>query len=180
MNMSANLAVTAPAELDLGLPRAEGAVRQGQPRRKAPAKRRLWIQPVLSDAMFSVVEFHTSFGLPCHTTPQGQIDPGLARLRIDLLKEEVTEFEQAAVSGDIVAVADALGDIAYVLYGTALTYGINLDEVISEIHRSNMTKLGPDGKPILREDGKVLKSEGYSRPNLRQVLDSQAPLPSQI
>lgn len=177
--MSANMALSTPVELDLGLPRAERVTRPRAPRREGPARRHLWIQPVLSDAMLAVGEFHTSFGLPLHVMPQEEVDPALVALRVDLLEEEVAEFKQAATDGDLVAVADALGDIAYVLYGTALTYGINLDAVIAEVHRSNMSKLRPDGKPILREDGKVLKPATYTRPNLRRVLEAQVPLPFQ-
>jgi len=127
--------------------------------------------------MLAVGEFHTSFSLPLHVMPQDHVHPTLAALRIDLLEEEVAEFKQATRDGDVVAIADALGDIAYVLYGTALTYGINLDAVIAEIHRSNMSKLGADGKPILRGDGKVLKPPTYSPPDLRSVLAAQVPLP---
>jgi predicted HAD superfamily Cof-like phosphohydrolase len=129
--------------------------------------------------MLAVGEFHTAFGLPLHVMPQDRVDPTLAALRVDLLEEEVAEFRQASQEGDVVAIADALGDIAYVLYGTALTYGINLDAVIAEVHRSNMSKLDTDGKPILRGDGKVLKPATYSPPELRRVLGSQVPLPFQ-
>lgn len=77
---------------------------------------------------------------------------------------------------DHVEVADALADIVYVAYGTALTYGIDLDAVLQEVHRSNMSKLGPDGRPILREDGKVLKGPGYFPPAIGEVLRTQRPI----
>jgi predicted HAD superfamily Cof-like phosphohydrolase len=90
----------------------------------------------------------------------------LAKLRVALLQEEVGEFITASEKGDLVAIADALADIAYVVYGTALTYGIDLDSALREVHRSNMRKLGNDGKPLIRDDGKVLKSERYFPPDI--------------
>lgn len=127
--------------------------------------------------MLAVGEFHSAFGLPIHLIPQQDIPNELAQLRIALLEEEVREFRVAAQSNDLVAVADALGDIAYVLYGAALTYGIDLDAVIAEVHRSNMSKLGPDGVPLLREDGKVLKPPTFVPPDILAVLTNQVPLP---
>jgi len=75
---------------------------------------------------------------------------------------------------DLVEIADALGDIIYVCYLKALKHGIDLDEVIAEIHRANMSKLGPDGKAILREDGKIIKGPNYSPPNIGRILEQQA------
>lgn len=132
---------------------------------------------MISEAMLAVGEFHSAFSLPLHLTPQQHIPEEVAQLRISLLEEEVAEFRAAAEVNDLVAVADALGDIAYVLYGTALTYGIDLDAVIAEVHRSNMSKLSADGVPILREDGKVLKPPTFTRPDLLTVLAAQVPLP---
>jgi predicted HAD superfamily Cof-like phosphohydrolase len=91
-------------------------------------------------------------------------------LRIKLINEEALEFEQASRSGDIVEVADALGDLLYVVYGAALEWGIPLDAVFTEIHRSNMTKVWPDGTVHYREDGKVLKPPSYSPANIAAVL----------
>lgn len=91
-------------------------------------------------------------------------------MRIDLLVEEVGEYVQAARDGNLVGVADALADIAYVAYGAALSYGVDLDAVIAEVHRANMSKLGPDGRPVLRSDGKVLKSNSYRPPNVEGLL----------
>jgi predicted HAD superfamily Cof-like phosphohydrolase len=76
----------------------------------------------------------------------------------------------------LIGIADALADIVYVVYGTALTYGIDLDSAVREVHRSNMSKLGSDGKPLIRDDGKVLKSEQYFPPDLESVVGRQAPL----
>jgi predicted HAD superfamily Cof-like phosphohydrolase len=107
--------------------------------------------------------------------PSADIDHALARLRVALLQEEVGEFVAASARRDLIGVADALADIVYVAYGTALTYGIDLDAVLHEVHRSNMSKLGSDGKPLIRDDGKVLKSEGYFPPNVESVLRLQKP-----
>jgi predicted HAD superfamily Cof-like phosphohydrolase len=107
--------------------------------------------------------------------PSADIDHALARLRVALLHEEVGEFVAASERGDLNGVADALADIVYVAYGTALTYGIDLDAVLHEVHRSNMSKLGSDGKPLIREDGKVLKSEQYFPPDIESVLRGQEP-----
>ncbi len=89
----------------------------------------------------------------------------------------MAEFADATQRKDIADIADALADIAYVTYGAAVTYGIDLDAVLAEVHRSNMSKLGDDGRPVLREDGKVLKSARYTRPDVVSVLDQQLPLP---
>ena len=107
--------------------------------------------------------------------PSADIDPALARLRVALLEEEVGEFVAASERGDLNGVADALADIVYVAYGTALTYGIDLDAVLHVVHRSNMSKLESDGKPLIREDGKVLKSERYFPPDIGSVLRRQNP-----
>ena len=94
----------------------------------------------------------------------------MAQLRLDLIDEEVGELHEAVDAGDIVKVADALADIVYVVYGAADTWGIPLDAVVAEVHRSNMTKLGEDGKAIRREDGKVLKGPHYAPPNIVRAL----------
>jgi len=88
--------------------------------------------------------------------------------------EEVGEFVAASEKGDLVGIADALADIVYVVYGTALTYGIDLDAVLREVYRSNMSKLGRDGKPLIREDGKVVKSENYFPSDIASILSPQA------
>lgn len=131
----------------------------------------------LSQPLTLVAEFHRAFALPMSQRPTASLPVELAKLRVDLLVEEVAEFADATERNDLIAIADALADIAYVTYGAAVTYGIDLDAVLAEVHRSNMSKLGPDGKPILREDGKVLKSQAYSGPNIPAVLKDQLPLP---
>jgi predicted HAD superfamily Cof-like phosphohydrolase len=122
------------------------------------------------DIAAAVAEFHKAFSLPLNDTPTAEIDSCLANLRVALLEEEVGEFVTASDKGDLVGIADALADIVYVVYGTALTYGIDLDAVLREVHRSNMSKLGADGTPLIRGDGKVLKSERYFPPDVSAVL----------
>jgi len=91
-------------------------------------------------------------------------------LRVDLISEELEELQLAITNNDIVEVADALTDILYVVYGAGHAFGIDLDECFMEVHESNMSKLGEDGKPIYREDGKVLKGPGYFPPNLEEIV----------
>lgn len=119
-----------------------------------------------------VREFHTTFRLPVADTPRLP-DTRLAALRVRLLLEEAREVEEAAEHQDLAGVAQELADVVYVAYGTALTYGIDLDAVVAEIHRANMSKLDADGKPLLREDGKVLKSALYRAPDVAAVLAGQ-------
>ena len=118
----------------------------------------------------AVAEFHRSFNLPMQRFPTTEIGDDLAKLRIALLEEEVGEFVTASEKGDLIGIADALADIVYVVYGTALTYGIDLDSILHEVHRSNMSKLAADGKPLIRADGKVLKSEQYFPPDIASAL----------
>lgn len=117
-----------------------------------------------------VTEFHTAFGLPIAHTPAAHIPPTLAELRMRLIREEVNELADAVADLDIIAIADALADIVYVAYGTALTYGIDLDAALTEVHRSNMTKLDAAGRPVLRADGKVIKSDRYEPPNIAAAI----------
>ena len=112
-----------------------------------------------------VKEFHEAFGVTNQEKP-GFPDERTRSLWIDLIDEEFNELIDAENDGDLVAVADALADLDYVINGMALQYGINLDDCFAEVHRSNMSKLGEDGKPIYREDGKVLKGPNYFKPNL--------------
>ena len=96
-------------------------------------------------------------------------------LRIDLIEEELQELKDGILLGDgtLVDVADALTDLLYVVYGAGHSFGINLDKCFEEVHNSNMSKLGNDGKPIYREDGKILKGENFREPNLKEVLNEQ-------
>ena len=127
----------------------------------------------LLDTAAAVAEFHRAFNLPMRQSPSTEIDDDLAKLRVDLLEEEVGEFVTASEKADVIGIADALADIVYVIYGTALTYGIDLDSVLREVHRSNMSKLASDGKPLIREDGKVLKSDRYFPPDIAAALGLQ-------
>ena len=91
-------------------------------------------------------------------------------LRISLIEEELKEFKDAIINKDIKEVADALTDILYVTYGAGHAFGINLDNCFSEVQRSNMSKLGNDGKPIYNEHGKVMKGPNYFKPDLKKFL----------
>lgn len=118
-----------------------------------------------------------AFDLPRQDRPSVEIDESLAKLRISLLEEELNEYVAAAAARDLVGIADALADIVYVAYGTALTYGIDLDLVLSEVHRANMSKLESSGRPLKRDDGKVVKSDQYSPPDVAAALKLQSSLP---
>lgn len=119
-------------------------------------------------AASQVLEFHETYGCAINV---GLGDPALRNLRWELISEEANELYEAIQNVDEVEVADALGDLIYVIYGTAISFGIDLDAVVAEIHRSNMSKLGEDGKPIYREDGKVLKGPNYFKPDILGVLN---------
>ena len=129
-------------------------------------------QLTLDEAVEHVRTFHDAFGIPNAETPTGAIGDRDALLRYKLIREENEEYLDAAMRGDLVEVADALGDIFYILCGTMLKHGLEhkMAEVFREIQRSNMSKLGADGKPIYREDGKVLKGERYFRPDIAAIL----------
>ena len=113
----------------------------------------------------SVGDFMEAFGqevLEIPTLP----DFNLAELRLDLINEEVQELKDGIDKGSMLEIADALTDILYVVYGAGHAFGIDLDECFFEVHRSNMTKLGPNGRPLYRDDGKILKGANYSKPDL--------------
>lgn len=118
-----------------------------------------------------VREFQEAFGAPVKDAP-GSLDSSRAELRCKLLMEEVLELEEAVKTGYIVDAADGMADVLYIVFGTALEMGLAgvLEECFLEVHRSNMSKLGPDGKPIFRADGKVLKPETYSPPELGKII----------
>ncbi|MFE5894377.1 MazG nucleotide pyrophosphohydrolase domain-containing protein [Streptomyces sp. NPDC002285] len=119
-----------------------------------------------------VREFHLAFGLDARSAPT-EVSPELAAHRGELLAEEAAEVAEVAVTGPLDKLAHELADVVYVAYGTALVHGIDLDAVLAEIHRSNMTKLGPDGRVARRADGKVLKGEHYEVPDVSSVLRRQ-------
>ena len=97
-------------------------------------------------------------------------DENIIKLRLKLIKEELEELEQALNDKNLLEVADALTDILYVTYGAGHSFGINLDACFEEVQRSNMSKLGEDGKPIYNEYGKVMKGPNFSKPNLKQFI----------
>jgi len=117
--------------------------------------------------------FHRSFGLGVSETLTADLGEAKNMLRFNLMDEENKEYLEAAASNDMIEVADALGDMLYILCGTILEHGMQhkIEEVFNEIQRSNMSKLGADGKPIYREDGKVLKGPNYFKPNIQSILE---------
>lgn len=117
--------------------------------------------------------FHNSFGLGVLKEPKANLGEAKNELRFNLMDEENKEYLEAANDGDLIEVADALGDMLYILCGTILEHGMQykIEEVFDEIQRSNMSKLGSDGNPIYREDGKVLKGPNYFKPDIQGVLD---------
>jgi len=121
----------------------------------------------------SVELFHKSFGLGVSHSMKADLGAAKNQLRFNLMDEENKEYLEAAQNNDLAEVADALGDMLYILCGTILEHGMQykIEEVFEEIQRSNMSKLGKDGKPIYREDGKVLKGPEYFKPNIQAILD---------
>ena len=135
----------------------------------------------MQDLILKVKDFQQTFGQVVNRKPT-LVDLELANLRFELMKEENEEYMQAVIDKDVVEVADALGDQLYILIGTILSHGMQevIVDVFNEIHRSNMSKLDENGKPIIngqngvlditRELGKVLKSPRYSKPNFDKIL----------
>ena len=121
-----------------------------------------------------VKEFHDRFGIANSDEINGALPEEVVRLRHRLMAEETEEYLEAALRHDTVEIADALGDQLYILCGTILSHGMQhiLEDVFQEIQASNMSKLGGDGKPIYREDGKVMKGPGYFRPNIGAILEA--------
>lgn len=116
-----------------------------------------------------VKEFCKVFGHTVNERPQWP-DVDTVRLRISLIREESIETIKALSEEDIPEIAKELADLLYVTYGTAVAFGIDLDKVFNEVHKSNMSKVGEDGKPIFRADGKVLKGPNYKPANIERVL----------
>ena len=116
--------------------------------------------------------FHETYGLGISTEMNADLGKLKNELRFNLMKEENEEYLEAVENNDIVEIADALGDMLYILCGTILEHGLQhkIEEVFDEIQRSNMSKLGSDGKPIYREDGKVMKGPNYFKPNFEAIL----------
>lgn len=145
-----------------------------------------------------VTEFHETYGMPVNPHPEPTVDFDRVHMRYNLIAEEFVELthalygEESAAAvdeaiaykvrllradpaqPDLIETADALADLAYVIYGFALEASLPLDAILSEVQRSNMSKLGQDGKPLYRADGKVLKGPNFSQPDIRKVLFSHA------
>ena len=120
----------------------------------------------------AVTEFHNAFRLNVEYKPKSDISTEITELRYNLMKEENEEYLQAVKSNDLIEIGDALGDMLYILCGTIISHGFQdkIEAIFDEIQRSNMSKLGADGKPIYREDGKVLKGPNYFKPNIEKIL----------
>ncbi|KIQ24939.1 MULTISPECIES: pyrophosphohydrolase domain-containing protein [Flavobacterium] len=120
----------------------------------------------------AVKEFHTAFKIGHSETPIADLGETKKYLRYNLMKEENEEYLDAVQKNDLVEIADALGDMMYILCGTIIEHGLQdkIEAVFDEIQRSNMSKLGEDGQPIYREDGKVMKGPNYFKPDFSKLL----------
>ncbi len=127
----------------------------------------------LQETIDKVKEFHSVFGLGYFESPQSDVDRKTVELRHRLMQEENDEYLEAALNKDLTLIADALGDKLYILCGTIIAHGLQhkITEVFNEIHRSNMSKLDENGKPVYREDGKIMKGKNYFLPDIKAVLE---------
>lgn len=127
----------------------------------------------IQETIQKVEEFHKAFGIQNNYSPTPDLTEAEILLRYKLMREENEEYLEAAQNGDLIEIADALGDQLYILCGTILKHGMQdkIVEVFEEIQRSNMSKLDANGKPIYREDGKVMKSELYFKPDIKSILE---------
>lgn len=130
----------------------------------------------MQDKINAVKAFHEAFKIGHREIPQADLGCEKNLLRYKLMREENEEYLEAANNNDLVEVADALGDLLYILCGTIIEHGLQykIEEVFEEIQRSNMSKLGADGEPIYREDGKVLKGPNYFKPNIEAILKNKS------
>ena len=121
----------------------------------------------------SVKIFHEVYNLSYKDSPVADIGIDKINLRFKLMEEENQEYLEAAKNNDIIEVADALGDMLYILCGTIIEHGMQdkIEEIFDEIQKSNMSKLGEDGKPIYRNDGKVMKGPNNFKPNSSEILN---------
>ena len=128
----------------------------------------------LIDNINLVKDFHRIFGIAFEDNPTSRLDEGQYMLRYNLMKEENEEYLEACREGNLTEIADALGDKMYILFGTIVRHGLQhkIEEIFNEIHRSNLSKLDESGNPIYREDGKILKSEKYFKPNIKAILEA--------
>tara|TARA_B100001059_G_scaffold57356_1_gene52670 strand:- start:3664 stop:4050 length:387 start_codon:yes stop_codon:yes gene_type:complete len=127
---------------------------------------------MIKKELVDVTKFHNAFKIKVNENPTVEIDNALIELRYRLMQEENSEYLEAAKNKDLIEVADALGDMLYILCGTILTHGLQykIEEVFNEIQRSNMSKLGKDGNPIYRNDGKIMKGPNYFKPDIYKIL----------
>ena len=127
----------------------------------------------MKDKIKAVQEFHEAFKIGYRTRLKADLGIAKNTLRFDLMKEENEEYLEAANNNDMIEVADALGDMLYILCGTIIEHGMQhkIEAVFEEIQQSNMSKLGADGQPIYRQGGKVLKGPNYFKPNIKQILE---------
>ena len=123
----------------------------------------------------AVKDFHTTFNLSFKENPTADLGEKIHELRYNLMKEENEEYLEAVQNNDLTEIADALGDMLYILCGTIIEHGLQhkIEAVFDEIQQSNMSKLGADGKPIYREDGKVMKGPNYFKPNFTAILKEE-------
>ena len=128
---------------------------------------------IMKKQIESVKKFHNTYKLGYSETPIANLGNSKNKLRFSLMSEENEEYLEAANNDDIIEVADALGDMLYILCGTIIEHGMQdiIEEVFDEIQRSNMSKLGKDGEPIYRDDGKVLKGPNYFKPNFKKFFN---------
>ncbi len=127
----------------------------------------------LEQAIIHVQDFHKAFRLPVRHQPTAVLTEQEYMLRFNLMKEENEEYLDAVKNGDLVEIADALGDMLYILCGTINAHGLQekMAPVFEEIQRSNMSKLDENGNPIYREDGKVMKGNRYFKPDIQAILE---------
>ncbi len=128
---------------------------------------------MITNAIDAVKEFNEAFKIKYSKNQKADLDVSTIELRYRLMQEENDEYLEAARKKDLVEIADALGDKLYILCGTILAHGLQdkIVEVFDEIQRSNMSKLSADGKPVIREDGKILKGPNYFKPNIKSILE---------
>ena len=128
---------------------------------------------MITNAIDAVKEFNKAFKIEYSETQEADLDESIVDLRYRLMQEENNEYLEAAKKKDLVEIADALGDKLYILCGTILAHGLQhkIVEVFNEIQRSNMSKLDINGKPVFREDGKILKGPNYFKPNIKEILE---------
>ncbi|TKB52432.1 MAG: hypothetical protein E8D50_11435 [Nitrospira sp.] len=129
---------------------------------------------MMRDEQAMVEEFHRKFSILAQVTPT-DLNEETKRLRVRLIEEEFDELKESMAGGDLAAVAKEMADLLYVVYGTAVSYGIDMDPVFREVHRSNMSKVGG----YKREDGKWVKPATYSPARIEPILAEQGPVQSE-